>query len=305
MKNVYLKDASAILQRISKKIADNEIKERIDIIENILWFAIGVEKLLKGLIYDINPLYILESPDYKFSTQCFYDDKIKHKDGLSEPKKEVIALENSILRVSNFSEVVHEHKNTLMKLKNARDIIAHRLCCDLDIKELKLLLRRDFYPMLKAIGDENNLGSDQFFFQNLNTKLADISSKLQTDIASKIRIRIDGERKKWKTLKNSAGQSEEKFKLKTLSLLESNDTYPCICPCCGNNAVVFTQPILEFNAIMKQDVIIGTDTSKLKCGYCGFEVVDYKELDYLKITPNIEQKDEIILKLKSKETFMK
>ncbi|MDE7074635.1 MAG: hypothetical protein K2O69_06255 [Odoribacter sp.] len=304
-KNAYLKEASSILQSISKRIADNEIEKDKDIIENTLLFAVGTEKLLKGLIYKINPIYIMESPDYKYSVQCHYADKIINKEGLQKPKVEVIALESSILRASNFSEAVYKHKNTLMKLKNARDIIMHRLCNELNITELKLLLQRDFYPMLKAIGDENKLGCDKLFFNNLNTKLAEISSTLQTDIDKRIQIKIDGNLKKWQTLKNSKGQSEEKFKSKALALLESNNAYPCICPCCQNYATVFTQPILEFNAIMKQDIIIGTDTLKLKCGYCSFEVTDYKELDHLKITPDIEHKDEIISILKSEEKFMK
>ena len=305
LKNAYIKEASSILQSISKRIANNEIDKNEDVIENTLLFAIGTEKLLKGLIYNINPLYIMEVPDYKYSVQCLYEDKMINKEGLQIPKAEVIALESSILRTSNFSEAVCEHKNTLMKLKNARDIIIHRLCNELNIEELKLLLQRDFYPMLKAIGDENKLGCDKLFFNNLNTKLAEISSKLQTDIDKKIQIKIDGNLKKWQTLKKSKGQSEEKFKLKALALLESNNAFPCICPCCENYATVFTQPIFEFNVIMKQDIIIGTDTIKLKCGYCDFEVTDYKELDHLKITPDIEHKDEIITRLKSEEKFMK
>lgn len=301
--NHFLKEASSILQQISRKIANNKISTDYDVIESTLWFAIGVEKLLKGIIYNINPMYIMEKPEFKYSALCHYAHIISNKDGLEDPKREVISLDASIMRASNFSQKVHEHKNTLMKLKNARDIIVHRCQNELNVNELKLLLMRDYYPMLKAIGDENKLGSDQFFFLNLNAKLAEIAIGFQTDIDKKIEIMIQGCLKKWNTLKRSPGQSEQKFKERAL-LLFNNYVYPCVCPCCGNYASVITQPIQEFNTIMNQNIIIGTDVIKLKCGYCELEINDYKMLDHLKITPDIEHKNEIILRLKSDEEFM-
>ena len=58
-KNEFLKDSFRFFQKFSRNITEDNLEEDFSIIQTTLLFAIGVEKLLKGIIYDINPLYIL------------------------------------------------------------------------------------------------------------------------------------------------------------------------------------------------------------------------------------------------------
>lgn len=304
-KNDYTKDASMIFQNISRKIADGQYdNNNIEIIDGVLWFAIGVEKLLKGLLYNINPTYILEKPEYENSAIYLYSDKILNKEGLKADNINVITFTKSLVRVSNFCETILHNKHAFMNLRDLRDTIAHKPIKQLNIDDLRLLLLRDFYPLLKSLSDSMNIGGDLYFFNNLNAKLAQISSSLETDIAKALKIRIDGILKDWNTKKKAPGQSELKFKQKTLSLLSDDYTYPCKCPCCKNYAVVYTKPIYEFNPIEKKLMVVSVETQKLICGYCGFDTNKYNELDYLKIQPEIEKKDDIVARLKSDESFM-
>jgi hypothetical protein len=78
-RNDFHKDSFQLFKKVSKQIADNELSTDLAVVEITLLFAVGIEKLLKGLIYDVNPLYILESPDFKNSVPLTYNSLIKDK----------------------------------------------------------------------------------------------------------------------------------------------------------------------------------------------------------------------------------
>lgn len=294
-KNQFHYDSYQILKKVSRQIAENELQDDWTIIQNTLLFAIGVEKLLKAILYDINPIFILESPEFKNSAQIYYQTKIKDKTELHKSiNEDVIAFQASVLRCTVFSESTVQNKNILMKLKNARDIIVHHNFEKLDIEELKTLLQRDFYPLLSSLSTEHRLNGQLNFFNNLHSKLAKISSALQDDIKKQIDLKIESTQSFWKTLSGSATYNRQRDELNTIILLQKEFAYPCACPSCKNEAVVFTAPIMDYDNYKNEMVQIGLDTKALKCEFCKLEVTDYKELDYLKIIPERERKDDVI-----------
>ena len=296
IRNLFHKNSSLIFKEISRKIADKALDNDLDVIHNTLSFAIGIEKLLKGILYDINPLFILENPEFKNAVPISYLGMIKNQSELnSNPNGDVIAFLSSVLRTIAFSNTAAENKNTLMKLKNARDIIVHHNFEKLDISELRLLLNRDYYPLLKSFSDEHNLAGQVNFFNNLHSKLALISSSLQDDIPKQIQLKIDATSSYWNTLKGSASLNMDKLKLLTTEKLSCQFSYPFICPSCKNNAVVTTKPIMEYNPFLKQEIQVGLQVLEFNCEFCKLKLTDYKELDFLKITPMIEDKNDVIL----------
>lgn len=295
-RNQFHKDASGILKKVSKEVADKKVNSEWEVIQNTLLFAIGMEKLLKSLIFDINPLYILESPDFKNSVPLNYSNFVMNNIEISsKPNGDVIAFQSSVLRATVFSKAVLENKNTLMKLKNARDIIVHHNFKLLDIEALKTLLNRDFFTVLSEIDKEHSLGGQTNFFNNLHAKLATISSALQDDIEKQIRLKIEGAQSYWNTLKGTSTFKRKKCELATVEQLNKQYTYPASCPSCSNYAVVYSSPIMEYDSYRNEVVQTGLDTKALKCQFCNLEVSDYKELDYLKIQPDIEKRDAVLL----------
>ncbi|TWR27145.1 hypothetical protein FPZ42_08930 [Mucilaginibacter achroorhodeus] len=298
-KNNFYSDSFRIFKKISKKIVDSELTDDDNIIENALFFAIGIEKLLKGIIYDVNPLYILESPDFKNSVPLYYGSLINDKTEITKsPNGDVIAFHSSVLRAATFSKAILDNKNTLMKLKNARDIIVHHNYKNLEIEELKILLERDFYPLLSAISAEHNLGGQNNFFSNLHSKLARKSSTLQNDVEKQIKLKMESASAHWATLKGSSTFDRKVGEARTAELLKKVFAYPAECPSCKNYGVVYTAPLMEFDSYKNEMVQTGLETKAFKCGFCTLEVADYKELDYLKIKPDTKNKDKIILEYK-------
>lgn len=294
-RNEYQKDAFTMFKKVSKQVADKQLDDDFNVIVNTLLLAVGLEKLLKSLIYDINPLYILKSPDFKNSVPVFYSSNIKDKNEIDKnPNEDVIAFEPSILRATAFSKATLDNKNTLMKIKNARDIIVHHNLSKLNIAELRLLLNRDFYPLLKEFSDEHNLGGQTNFFNNLHANLASISGLLQSDIEKQIKLKIESKKAYWTTLKGAHTYNIKNTEKETAELLQKDYTFPTECPSCKNQAIVYTSPIMSFDNYRNEIVQTGLDTKALKCKFCNLEVTDYKELDYLKVKPNTSDKEKVI-----------
>ena len=296
--NDFYKDCQTLFKDISKNIATKAIVSEMEVIQNTLYFALGIEKLLKGMLYEINPILILENSDFKNSFPLYYREKLiaeneKSKDINQEPNGDVIAFHNSVLRASLISQTTFDYKNTLMKLKDARDTIVHHSFANLNINELKLLLNRDFYTILKSYSDELSWGTVNCF-NNLHSKLALISSKLQEDITKQVNLKIESKLASWNQSKGIIGTIERSKKI-TIEMLYNDDAYPTKCPCCENKSVVQTKPVLDYNPYLKQEIQVGLDVTNLKCGFCKLEITEYTELDYLKVKPDLENKNETIL----------
>ena len=293
--NSFYSDSHIIFKDLSKKITDKAIVSDIDIIQNSLFLAIGIEKLLKGILFDINPIFILENDSFKNAFCIYYRDKLisdseNTKDVNQEPNTDVIAFQNSVLRATLVSKTAFNYKNTLMRIKNYRDIIVHNSLDKLDLEEIKLFINRDFYLLLKAFSDE--LGwSEIYCFNNLHSKLALIASKLLEDIDQRIKLKIEAAVAVWKVNKK---QNLRKTKKLVVDILEEKYVYTTDCPNCNNHAIVFTKPILDFNPYLKEEIQVGLQVIELFCYFCKLKVIDYKELDFLKITPKIEEKNDVI-----------
>lgn len=302
MMNSFYTDSHILFKDLSRKIADKKIISDMDAIQNTLLFALGIEKLLKGMLYDLNPIFILENSDFKNAFPVYHKDKIikanEHtKDIHQEPNGDVIAFQNSVLRATLISQAAFDYKNTLFKIKNARDIIAHHSFDKLDIAELKLFLNRDFYLILKAFSDELNWG-ELHCFNNLHSKLALISSALQDDIGKKVKLKLEAAKASWNVTRGQNLRRNEKV---TVEMLHDEFAYPTTCPSCGNKAVVFTKPVYDFNPYLKQEIQVGLQTLKLDCGFCTLKIDDYKELDFLKIVPEPDIKSATVIQYSDEE----
>lgn len=291
--NSFYSDSRVIFKSLSRKIVEKRIITEMDVIQDTLLFALGIEKLLKGILYDLNPIYILENSDFKNAFSVYHKDKLikdnEHtRDIPQQPNDDVIAFQNSVLRASLICQTAFNYKNTLFKIKNARDIIAHHSFDKLDIDELRLFLNRDFYLILN---DELNWG-ELHCFDNLHSPLALISSSLQDDINKRVNLKLEAAKSKWKV---SKGHNQKKNKLATVDMLQNDFAYPTTCPSCNNKAVVFTKAIYDFNPFLKQEIQVGVQVLRFDCCFCSLKIDDYKELDHLKISPDTENKTDTII----------
>jgi hypothetical protein len=295
-KNEYYNNAAEIFKIVSKEIVDDNLNDKWAVIQNTLFFAIGIEKILKSILYNVNPLYILEKPDFKNSVPVQYSNYMKNDfEIIKNPDADVIAYQSSVFRSQIFSKTITDNKNTLLSLKHYRDIIAHHKLDGLDIDAMKILLKRDFYPFLSKLSTEFNMSAaNGLFFNNLNSQLAHISSSLQDDIEKKIELRIEGLKARWIQKSGSHTFNTDECEKSTIELLRKDFAYPTICPCCGNYAVVFTIPVMQYDSYRQELVKSGYETKGLECKFCELKLSDYKEFDFLNVKPDIESKSSVI-----------
>jgi len=295
--NPYQKDALFFFKAVSTGIKSNNSDS--EIVHLTLSFSLGMERLLKSILYNVNPLYVLIEPDFKNSLPVIYADKFlteakSSKEIASKPNEDVITFRNSLLRSQLVSKTAFENKGLLFNLSDCRDIIAHHQLSKLDLVELKIMLLRDYYPLLKSFAIELGINKPTIF-HGKSIELAKLSSKLQDDIEKQIELKFESIRERFKMLENNPGYIANKD-LETAMSFSSGNKYKVDCPCCGYTSLLYTEPIYEFNPYEKAEIKIGVSVKKLKCFYCKFETNNYKELDFLKISPPIAIDNEDDLK---------
>lgn len=282
--NNYHHDSGKFFKYVS--IGIQKELDDFQVIQLTLNFALGVERLLKGILYDVNPTFILIEPGFRHSIQSLYSHKIIEESKSSgelaaNPNNDVITYRNSLLRAQHISKACFDHKNLLFSISNARDIIVHHELKNLDITKLREILQRDFYPFLKSVSSD--LGIKQgHYFDGSHIKLARLSSSLQTDLEKKIKLLLETHIGTWNVLKNRGGFIEDKNSV-TEEILTTSHKEATDCPACNNKAVIYLNPIEEFNPFEKKSIIIGYEVKKLKCQYCKLEIKDSSILDHLEI----------------------
>lgn len=281
--NNFHQDSLIFFRELSKRIKDKI--EDIEVIQLAFNLALGCERLLKGILYDINPTYIYIEPGFKHTVQVIYSSRIvigaPSNELAQKPNRDVITFNNSLLRVQTVSETALNHKNILFAISNARDIIAHCELRLLDIKNLREMIQRDFYPMLKSFANELDIKKESYFGGN-SLKLSRISSSLQTDLQAKIELLLETHNQKWHVLKGNENYVFDKDKA-TAQVLSFQFKEKIPCPACNNNSVIYYKPIMEYDNTKLEEIIIGTEAKKLKCQYCKLEITDPAILDYFGI----------------------
>jgi hypothetical protein len=280
--NRYFRDASIFLAESARRVDDSMQHEAI--IQSTLNLALGMERILKGILYDINPTYVLIDPVFKNSVQVLYENRILDAckgstDLAANVNSDVITFRNSLLRVQIVSSVTYNNKSFLFNLSNARDIIAHNNLSLLEMPKLQLMLQRDFYPLMVQYSGELNIGCSRLL-RNNDVNLAKVSEKYQESIEDKLAIKLDLHLRKWQSLSGNAGYAEEKDAV-TAEILAHDYKFPVECPACHNTAVLYTKPEFQYNPYEKANIIVGLFIAKLQCRYCKLVIKDYKEIDFL------------------------
>jgi len=127
MSNDYFRDSAYFLRSAADKIRENMNKE--DVVSGALFFSLGIERILKGILYDLNPIYIYKSPDFKNSVCILYKERLlpnfkKNRDISKKPNEDVLGFRSALSRAMSISKIAAERASLLFALSNIRDIVA-------------------------------------------------------------------------------------------------------------------------------------------------------------------------------------
>ena len=283
MENEFLIDSKVFLKRAASLISSS-IKDENAIVAT-LFFALGIERFLKGLLFEINHSFVLKVDDFSNSFQCFHSNKIikgqERSEVFKKSDEDVVNFRISIMRCKTFSPSILKHANMLFTLNDYRDIIAHCRLSLLPKENLKKILQRDFYQLLSDILSERSVNISSFLGRR-HILLAKLSSSLAEKLKDRMEILISAHKNEWEKRKNSKKDIRQAERI-TTSFLEGKDRIHVSCPACENSAIIQTDTEYIYDPWDRKNVPFSVSIINFKCHFCGLLLEDYDELDFFEM----------------------
>jgi len=198
VKNEYQNDAMQFLRRTSDIVSEKMSSQ--DVVEAILFLALGMERVLKGVLFKINPAYVYKISEFKNTAPILYPhlmvSKSDGKELANSPDCDVLSFRQSLSRARFFSTASAKHMSLLFSLSNFRDIIAHNLISGLDQSKAQKLPLRDLYPLLSDFQQELNVKPEEIFGSN-QRRLVSISIEHQDSVNDRLAIKLGFHKRQW------------------------------------------------------------------------------------------------------------
>ncbi len=283
----YLADAKKLILLSSPHIKASMTPE--EAVQGALLFALGIEKLLKYLLAEINPIFILKIADFKHSAPSLYSDRIvstgKTDEIDTKPDSDVITFRISLSRSKVFSKVANKYSQLLFTLAHWRDIIAHRPTSELDLVKVELMLKKDAVPLIREFSEEQNISLSDFFGSE-ETRLSELSQQLtnREQFETEMNQLLANHKTIWEHRSANAELISQANDL-TSSLLKHSgvdfayDEVPC--PACGNLCVIRIEP--DYDYADGESYLSGVYAEQLHCYYCGLNMDTYEALDFVDV----------------------
>ena len=97
-----------------------EQMNELEVIHATTFFSLGIERLLKFILAEINPVFALTSGDFKNAAPCLYKHKFvngdQHGVTSSKPDTDVVSFRVAMQRALIFSTGVKENSQLLFSL---------------------------------------------------------------------------------------------------------------------------------------------------------------------------------------------
>lgn len=297
--NEYVGDAMYHLKRaaglLSERMASAEVQDAV------MQFAFGVEKMFKGIVAHVNPLFVYEAAGFDNALGVLYRDRLipKHREKVAKEdakpngfNRSVLPFKASMLRAAQFSQVVEDNLGAFTKLSDFRGAVAHRPLADLNHDDAQRLLLRLFQPVVDAFAAELKLDADKCYAKN-RSELADLSAKFVAleNLKQRLESLFATHRAAWeknmgnaKYVAKAEADTAAAFKSDPRSERHAEDHD---CPACHNRAILWIEADWDVEGSSGPGYITGVYVSGLECRYCGLSLTDYEEFDYLRLNDRL------------------
>lgn len=285
--NKYLLDGISNLKRSSAIIDAEMTMENVH--DSILYFAFGVERLCKGLLYDLNPALILASGKYVDLVRLSYLDKVVDQDFLKQNKDKGVqaATFSEILNRSVlFSISCKENKAVLTNLKEYRNVLAHQALSKFNEENTRIWLLGVYYPVVSSLATELSINlTDVFGAREAVLESYSLQAQHQQAIEKRVGIIIGAHKSNWQKINSpnhiAIAQRSTSLDLHQPRNSHDNSYEEYECPACGNAAVLEIEP--EFDYADGHGYLAGAYPTELRCHYCSFKITDHEDMSFLNL----------------------
>ena len=284
--NAFFFDATSFVGKadelIKPKMADN------DAILALLLASIGLEKILKGILFEINPVFVFPKPTFEESSEALYGGLFVEK----KPSKhltdlDTISFTTAVQRSKIFSKTVTSHFSLLYKLADTRNLIAHNICSKVDRSFVRPFLLKEFRPLIKEFNDELKFKKDTFFeaLPWVLSLYADEKEEPEIPLKDVVAAKLKKHRLIWEQRKTDASFVDETITL-TKKLESPGKNIVTSCPACGNYSLLYYEP--DFDYSEGQSWLTGVYVLQLDCLFCDLNIIDYDEIDYFALNQHLQ-----------------
>ena len=290
--NYYIEDAKYFLKKAASFISEK--MENDTVIDCVLFISLGFERLFKGILYNINPIYVLKKEEFKNTAPILYESLIidssnPGKEISRTPIQDVLSFRHALLRARLFSPTTNNFSNNLFFISTCRDTIVHRPLNELPIDRMKKLLSAEFLIIVKEYARELDLSLVKFIGDKVRG-LEFLAKDYPGELEEKLKKKIAFFQNEWKRI-----SSDEKEKHRIARLKEHyNNPHEYDkgeCPACKNVGVFKAEIDYGYSEGITRP--IGVYPIEFKCSFCGFYADDPEELDHLKLVKNFYENQEI------------
>jgi len=283
----HLEDAKWFVHRAAPYIERD--MDRDAIVNATLFFALGVERLLKHILARVNPAFVLVRSEFKHSAPVLYASILlgsgRNKEIAEKADGQVISLRTSIQRTLLFSRAIQKHRSLLYTIAQNRDIIAHRPTRELDTANVNRMLSKDAFRLIESLCNEIDADPWQFFDEHavrlkVLAERIEAHERIDSDMQSLFRTHRDALIKR---------KDDEEFMSMaatiTQQLLNSSDEHfiyeEISCPACNETAVARIEPDYDYDPVDRSPFLSGVFVESVRCQYCGLVLRNYEQLDYI------------------------
>jgi hypothetical protein len=259
-----------------------------------LLYALGIERVLKGILYEVNPVYVFKEPAFKHTVTALYQHRIVGTGGKSpelakDPNHDVLSYREALSRAAVLSSVAQGNLATLHRIARARDIIAHCPLSPLTHDEMWRLTYLDAPHVVSAFESELALSMGTLTGHGEDDP-AEIRAR--QNAATTLQTKVQEHARQWDAMKAHALNSEHAAKrLAVLEQLAGRDRFYVAfpCPACGNSAALESE--VDFDWSDGESVPQGVFPVRLECTFCNLVVSDSYELDELKASDFLYERE--------------
>lgn len=279
--NPYKRDAIDILRKTSRHLVNK--LDRVDGYTTILMCAVGFEKLLKGLLLDINPIYIYKNQEFKNTALVVYSSRIKTNteqcnELAKKPNNDVLSFRSSLWRAIIFYDSLQNHKQFLYWLAGERDIIAHKNCSQLNLKQIISTILSNYHDTILDICTESGIDNKSIFAEH-SDELLNLASKAKNTerIQKAAQELISTHNKIWEDKNLSQRELDLiKGRINFARTIPHPDSFwlEHECPACGNTGMI------KVGSEQDEDNFFSFGVDGFYCLYCDIAIEDYDLIKY-------------------------
>lgn len=240
-------------------------KEDFSILSGCILLIIGLEKLIKHVLENRNPLMILEKVTFK--------DIVDVQNGVRVGNRQTVSLGMAFKRLTNLFPQLEQEKHHVLKIIKDRNFLVHQAGY-FNIAKIEGSVRVNIADMSESICLQCiNKQPEAVFGEEIWVRMASYRKAYKEAEVLELNKRIA-------FLKRIYFQGK-KLPCEQIELSEKSEKVEYECPICGNIAEIEVEVDIDYD--YREGIAIGIwpYLNVLRCGVCGFTLSNPDEVEAL------------------------